>query len=52
MPEESEKLLTGYDFDNFYINSVIISIHHKNKDYDKILEVYRKLKSVDDYIYS
>jgi hypothetical protein len=40
MPLEADKLLADYDFENFYINSVIISIHHKNKDYGKILEVY------------
>lgn len=52
MPHEAEKLLADYDFDNYYINSVIISIHHKNKDYSKILEMFGKIKRKDDYIYS
>lgn len=52
MPYEAEKLLEGYDFDNFYINSVIISIHHKNKEYSRIIEIYGKIKRKDEYIYS
>ena len=52
MPHEAEKLLQDYDYDNYYINSVIISIHHKNRDYTKIIEMFNRIKRKDDYIYS